>query len=287
MDKSLWGIGVVIVGIASGVLAEELHWQEMGLGDADIRSITVDSRNGKKFYAGVKNGVMVSEDAGASWKNILLSSGIAQEVAFVTVNVRGIFVGTNKGLLFSADQGVNWNKLFKGKGDFENACTALLVLSDKLFLGTKSGLWVSKDNGKTWERETGKLAHSHILAIAHTTNHFRSIYVVSVGGVFRSKTGGRSWERSMASHALEDIEESSNGGEENADEEIRNTYLRNICIDPKNPKRLLLSTRDSIFESKDQGDNWYAFSTQNLIGEITYLYFTAAAQLFVSTTSGG
>jgi len=285
----LVAVGALVLSFVVGVFASELVWEDIGRGNLNLETVLVDPNNPRIIYIGSDKGILKSEDAGATWRNIFSVGGTNKEIIFLLFASGGsnsLYAATGNGLYFSHNQGRNWSRIFKGKNYFENECTTLAVLPSSLYLGTKAGLFVSSDKGRSWHKETGQIGKTSILAIAYSLKEPNSIYVASVDGVFMSKDSGQSWERIFVTHPVEDgndIEETT----EDRDEQERYSNIRYITIDPNNLNYLYLATSAGVYKSQDEGKTWESLPDYGLLDrEVKFLLVSPESVIYAITKAG-
>jgi photosystem II stability/assembly factor-like uncharacterized protein len=127
------------------------------------------------------------------------------------------------------------------------------------------GLWVSENAGAGWKRALETSEPVADVAAAPKG----SVYVLGTGGtVWRSETRGLSWLEPGALNAPQ---------------------ARDLCVDPRNPKRLYAATAGRIFASADGGVTWNALPAAPLrLPPLTCLAVDPKANaLFVGTQGAG
>jgi len=271
------------------ILAKDIVWDDIGRGNLNLTTVLVNPDNPGLIYIGSSNAVLKSDDGGESWRNVLSVRGANRGVNFLVFaldNKDSLYAATGSGLYFSRNQGEDWNRIFRGKGYFENECTALAILPSAIYLGTKGGLFVSKDKGRTWHKETGNLGRSHILAIAHNLKESDYIYIACVDGVFRTADAGQSWERIFVTHPVENGSESEEGAEDRDEEEMF-SGIRYISCAPPNLNCLYLATSGGVQRSCDSGKSWESISSYGLLNQdVKFLLFSDTGNLYAVTKSG-
>ncbi len=269
--------------------ASDFIWEDIGGGNANLKTVLVDSDNARVIYIGSDSGIFKTEDAGASWRNILSIRGQNKAVNFLAFDPEDkncLYAATGNGLFRSFNSGSRWNRIFRGKNLWENECTALAVLPYGIYLGTKAGLFVSKDKGRSWHKEAARLGKGNILAIAYNLKEPDYIYIACVDGVFRTKDAGKSWERIFISHPVENGDEAVEVSDDR-DEEERFSDIRYISIDPDNLNYLYLATGKGVYQSRDRGKTWDLLSDYGLLNrDIKFLLVSDKSRIYAVTKSG-
>lgn len=121
-------------------------------------SLAVDYGNSKLIYGGIVGGdVLMSGDAGASWRVVKRFGTELQYLATDPSSPKRLYVATQRnGLFRSDDGGENWTDLSAGLDKFSDSKTFYrLVLNpgqkDSLFWISKYGILRSDDAGQNWE----------------------------------------------------------------------------------------------------------------------------------------
>ena len=169
------------------VFAFEATWQDISGANLNLKALLVNPDNPRLIYIGSDKGVFKSEDAGASWRNVLSIRGKNKAINFISSGPLAgdsLYAASGNGLFYSPNQGKNWYRIFKGKSSLESECTVLAVLRGEIYLGTKDGLFTSKDSGRSWYKQAGRLGSSHILSIAASGKDPQYAYVVCPDGVY-------------------------------------------------------------------------------------------------------
>jgi photosystem II stability/assembly factor-like uncharacterized protein len=292
MKKRYWflsGCIICLVLLAATFCLADDSWQNIGREMLDVRSTLVDPLNFKIIYIGTTKGVFKTEDAGDSWRSILLLKGSNTGVNFLITdpqNGNSIYAATDSGLYYSHNNGLRWNRIFRGKNYLEANCLAVAVLPSGIYLGTKQGLFVSRDKGKSWHKEAGKLGKSRIFNIVYVIKNPDCLYVASVDGVFKSKDSGKNWERIVVTYPREN-EDWAQGNDADTDEEEKVSQIRYLAVDPNNPSNLYLATSRGVLKSQDNGLSWEIFDAHGLLSsDVYFLLFSKYSQLYCISRSG-
>jgi len=264
------------------VKAEEPEWQDLSGGNFDFRSVWVNPGNPKLILAGCRNGIVRSEDGGASWRNTLSLRGDNRSVNFITVDRNNFYACTGNGLFSSNNQGRSWKRIFKGRNSYEADCQVFFSGQGRLFLGTKSGLFVSRDQGRIWQKLTNKLGDSRILAISIKAGN---IYAVCAEGVFKSNDNGDSWEKIYSKHSTEISNESEEESEDRYEDE-RSSDINYLALD-QDSSRVYLATANGVKLSRDEGRSWEDMSDYGLLSkDVRKIFILEKSRVCAITKSG-
>jgi photosystem II stability/assembly factor-like uncharacterized protein len=146
------------------------------------------------FAAGPDDGVLVSTDAGRTWRAHLIGAGDAPVFAVQPsrdfARDRTLFTATQDGVLVSRDAGDNWQPLgLQGEG-------RVIINGSSLFAALRDGrLLRSEDAGESWRSVAG--FDAEIIALARATDGtlFVGTRTSDQVTLWRSSDGGRRWER--------------------------------------------------------------------------------------------
>ena len=183
----------------------EPTWENIGRENAGVRTAFIHPDNPRLIYIG-SGSVLKSEDAGATWRSVLLVRGqnkAVNSLAFNPQEKNSLYAATGNGLFYSRDQGRNWKRIFQGKNYSENECKTAAVLLPRIYLGTQAGLFISKDSGRNWSKAAGKLGTSPILNIGYNLKDANQLYLACADGVFQTKDAGEAWVRIFAANPAE------------------------------------------------------------------------------------
>lgn len=133
---------------------------------SSVTSIAVD---GDRVICGLKNGIALSVDSGATWEYKNRKDRIAGNVInSVAVEGSMLAAASNSGLSLSFDSGITW-KLFTGyEGLSGEKITNTAILKQVIYAICGDSLNISYDKGENWERipMDGYYGGGHIKAIA-------------------------------------------------------------------------------------------------------------------------
>jgi photosystem II stability/assembly factor-like uncharacterized protein len=230
----------VLVGACSGVYQTTnagLQWQKiLGIPGTSQRTYVVkpDPGNHRTIYVGTSTGLWKSTDAGVTW-----ARKSTQPIRAVTIDPRDsrkLFLASDDGVLKSLDgattlipsnRGLTSRKLEA----FEDAGTTLLA-STAYDVGSGS-VFVSADDGHAWgSPASGPVLNEHIFTF---TKNDRTVFAAGLRNVYRAGKLGKTWTLLTPP--------------------TKGSAITALLAIP-NSQSLLLSTRDSLFLSKDDGTTW-------------------------------
>ena len=144
------------------------------------------------WFAATSNGVLVSKDKGATWKQAGSEEFAKHPVTSLEASADGnqVWAVSQRNLLYSADGGAHWEAKdvpFAGAGNLR----LHRVDDSKLFMTTNMGLYTSHDAGRTWNR-----ADVRELQFQDVAGNGNALVVsLQKHGLLTSFDGGKSWQR--------------------------------------------------------------------------------------------
>ncbi|MFZ1731663.1 MAG: T9SS type A sorting domain-containing protein [Bacteroidota bacterium] len=172
------------------------NWVYSGLANETIRTLYRHSDG--RIYAGLQNGMMFSDDNGATWEwSNYSTNNNAFGIGITSTGTQ--YVGGWSGLERSTDQGATFEKVdLTGFGSrVDEIC---IGSNDEILVGFYGGgLLRSADNGQTWTMADPLFANSTIDAVVSKG----AMLFAGVQGlnIFRSSDGGATWSPSSGSLA--------------------------------------------------------------------------------------
>lgn len=230
------------------LLKNDKDLYRVGKDQSDLMGFSMHPQNPDQVYAsghpptGGNLGVMVSLDAGVSWRKIFSDVGPGavdfHAMAMSLADPKTLY-GWYEGKLYRTEDGGTTWKIIAAKG-LSGAFT--LATSPRnanpVFAGTSNGLLVSPDRGETWSTlaELGP-----VVAVAVGYDDDNLIYAFSAQrGMSRSADGGKTWQP-------------ASGGMDLAPREA----ILHVTIHPAKSAILYVgTTQDRLFKSEDGGQNW-------------------------------
>ncbi|MDD5431879.1 MAG: hypothetical protein PHO70_02705 [Candidatus Omnitrophica bacterium] len=272
------------------VTANGSDWENISREYRNVRSILINSGDGKVIFAGSKNSIISSEDSGFSWRRVY-SISENYTVNYLVNNpddANCIYAASDNGLYFSSNSGLRWRRLFRGKSFLESRCNVVLILPEAIYLGTNGGLFSSNDKGRSWFKQPGILGDSRILNISSDNKQY--VYVSSTEGLFRLSKAKNLWEKIFDCSVLSDSEnEGSSINEIESEDEAReqSSQFESLSINPGNGNEIYFSCKKGVYRSIDSGDTWDALSEYGLLDKnVRNTIFLQDLGLCAATKSG-
>ena len=245
-------------------------WKNVGLRDSRaIGRVIVDPKNadivfvaalGHPYGPNSERGIFRTADGGKTWEKVLYkdenTGGI--DVAFDPHNGNIIFAslwearrmpwslvsgGPGSGLYRSNDGGSTWKRLEEHglpKGPYGRIGVAVAANSERVYAlieAHEGGLYRSDDGGETWDLVNGNRSYQqrawyymHVIADPQDPD---TVYVANVD-FYKSSDAGRTFNKVKVPHG-------DNHG---------------MWIDPKNPRRMIVSNDGGVTVSLDGGKTW-------------------------------
>jgi len=245
-------------------------WKNIGLRDSRaIGRVIVDPKNadivfvaalGHPFGSNSERGIFRTTDGGKTWEKVLYkddnTGGI--DVAFDPRNSNILFAslweahrtpwslvsgGPGSGLYRSNDGGSTWKRLEEHglpKGPYGRIGVAVAANSDRVYVlmeAHEGGLYRSDDGGETWDLVNNSRSYQqrawyymHVIADPQDAD---TVYIANVD-FYKSSDAGRTFNKVKVPHG-------DNHG---------------MWIDPKNPRRMIVSNDGGVTVSLDGGKTW-------------------------------
>ncbi len=163
----------------------------------DVHAIVRDSRTGALYAATHGQGLLVSRDGGARWRDD--SAGLPghdlHALALDPGRGGGVYVwAVGRGLLYRAPGTRRWQTL--AGVDALTDVESLATNPDdprRLYAGTASGVWVSEDGGRHWQRPKVGL-QTRTAGVAVSPSWPDHVFAATLDGVFVGQADGTRWQ---------------------------------------------------------------------------------------------
>lgn len=181
--------------------------------DHAVTCLAADPANAQRLYAGTRDGVLRSDDAGMTWRAAGMQGHIVKSLAVSPHDTAVIYAGTKPAFLFRSDDGgSSWGELESFRRipnrwwwlspaeppDFRAYVMAIAISPvdpDVVLAGIELGAVVRSENGgETWSRHRrGALRDCHSLKF-HARNA-KWVYEAGGGGATVSRDGGLTFRK--------------------------------------------------------------------------------------------
>jgi photosystem II stability/assembly factor-like uncharacterized protein len=252
-----------------------------------ILNVTPDIQKPNRIYATTNNTgtgggfIFISDDNGQTWvpSNKNLSVIITSPLSILqdSLNQNTIYLGTNNGIYRSLDRGVTWNqvkgtasstpikKTVKGKTASKKPTTSSNVKSgisrvssvsgrivslayandgkNSIFAASTSGLYRSNNVTVGWDSfNFGAGIDKNVISVATSALKPNRIFAgTTKSGLLISEDNGLTWKTSSVIPTI--------------------TPINVIEIDPTNANTIYVGTTNSVYISRDGGQNWFRAKT--------------------------
>jgi photosystem II stability/assembly factor-like uncharacterized protein len=159
-----------------------------------MNALVIDPRNRATLYAGTRGGVFGSADAGASWNNLGLSTGVTS-LALEAGDSNTIYAAAGNfsvgflGLFKSTDGGASWAPINNGLTSVlvsRSTVTAIALAPGNpgtVYVATSGrGVYRSQDGGANWESMNQGLTNLDVRLLTVAPN---ALYAVTTSGIFK------------------------------------------------------------------------------------------------------
>lgn len=250
------------------------RWTPFGPGNQSVFGLALAAGDPATLYAIVEDtegssswstAIFRSFDGGASWT--WWGHGLGNDVGPIAVDPLDpetlyAFGGEHNEKLFrSSDGGQSWSRVVSPGG-------YLLTVAGGIVYSGGRGLSVSRDGGQTWSHTF----RGAVQALAVHPADPETVYVGSIGGIWKSTDAGSTW-----SHSLRFDE----------------PWFESLAIAPSDPSTVYAASRHKLFASEDGGKRWsfrsklrYNNSLAVDAGSPSRLYAARPNGLWVSADGG-
>jgi photosystem II stability/assembly factor-like uncharacterized protein len=177
-------------------------WTPLGPEGGSVWALAVDPAVANAVYAGTRNGVFKSTDAGATWTAASKGLGPAGVwVRSLAVTAEAVYAGTEaNGVYKSTDGGAKWTPASNGLPPVYYSPNVGALAADprspnRIWAGTNRGVYLTTNGGLTWqERRRGLPFDVPSLGLALTPDG-KTLYVSNLRAVFKTTNQGKKWTR--------------------------------------------------------------------------------------------
>jgi photosystem II stability/assembly factor-like uncharacterized protein len=211
------------------------------------------------LVATIGQGVMRSEDSGASWRRVrggMHSEAMVRELLVAPGESPVVFAATDRGLYRSEDTGAHWSLVPAPLGEPAVWAMAQNPADPRvMFAGTgthsPATLFRSEDAGQHWEERDAAIAPTcpntgtpRVLSIAVDPLDGRNVWLaIEVDGIRYSGDGGDSWR------PLNHVTKNPDG--------------HSVVVSPGPPKTVFYAVNNEIYRSTDDGTTWDAIGVRD------------------------
>jgi photosystem II stability/assembly factor-like uncharacterized protein len=257
-------------------------------------AIAIDPLVSTRLYRPSGEGVLVSEDGGATFRSANEGlPGLPTQV--VALRPGGVFAGTVfGGVRFSGDDGSSWVTGVGGDIEFESilSLAAEPSASGYVYAGTYRGRLFRSQDGVAWAAADERLPRVPIWGIAPDTTLAGRVLAATEVGVFSSRDAGGRWSRSSrgipntgvravtfsasasaivyAGVEKGGVYRSTNGGRRWVRAGLGRLTVLSVAVHPLEPDVLFAATkRAGVFRSEDAGRTWTKIAESGLTAAVT------------------
>jgi len=200
----------------------------------DVMSLAISPKDCRVMAAGTVSGVMLSRDAGSTWRRIAPAGDMELQpivsLVFAPDSTQSIYAGTPRLPWKTSDGGQTWRPIHVGIYD-DSDIFSIVVENDRLLIGACSGIYKSGDGGVLWKKVLGIPGESRrTYVVKPALSDPRILYAGTSNGLWKSVDAGVTWIRKSALPA------------------------RSIVIDTRNSRDIVVATEVGIWKSSDGGD---------------------------------
>lgn len=241
---------------------------------------------GTILVATAGQGVLRSNDDGATWNRIPLDQGLEFDAVVRTLAVHPerpevVFAGADVGLARSDDAGTHWTRVDSPFNDMQVWSIAIDPNdADSMLIGTgapsRAVVYRTGDGGATWDRLPPQLpercagvSKPRILTAVYDHVDAKSAWFgVEEGGLWRSRDRGDTWER-------------VDGTARELPHGVTVSDVHCILVLDGPPKTLVCAVVNALFVSQDDGETWTRTGTKDTWG----IYYTRLVARIPGTSS--
>ncbi|MGH2509781.1 MAG: WD40/YVTN/BNR-like repeat-containing protein [Ktedonobacteraceae bacterium] len=171
-------------------------WQAGALQNQHLQVLAVDPNHLRDIYAGdAQNGIFVSTDAGANWKQSSTGLALPTAVSALSFDIPGkkLYAATSTGLYMSSNAAATWSLVANLPTDSYTALTFDANSPHTVYVGTMhSGIFKSSDDGEHWTNiSNGSPTHA-LTSLLYDPN-LKQLWAAFADSVYRSDDNGAHW----------------------------------------------------------------------------------------------
>lgn len=237
------------------------------LADNPVFDLLPVTTNGQVYlYAATRDGLLISDDAGATWRYLTVGLPPATAFALAHDTTGRVYVGLDEaGIYRQTPASDDWQPVANPAALASAAILSLAVSPDGQYLvaGTAGqGLWATQDGGQSWQATyPGEFSPAVALNPANPRLMVASLRTRLV----RSQDGGQSWHTLPVSWASEEL--------------FSLLWLENGLVGAG-------SGRGQLYRSSDGGDSWVAGGEGLPVGAVLDLTVSSDGQLLAGCWTG-
>ena len=194
---------------------------------------------------------------GVDWRSLVRERSSSEtHVNYIIAHPQShqdIFAATSDGLFRSRDGGDSWPLVLGGTDRIERNILFVTfhpTRPEEIWVGTEGGLRISRDGGQTYEIPAHPLANSSDIHWITFDHQDPQVVYLGVGwSLLKSTDGGQNFGVAFI-HPWPAL-----------------SHVRRIMVDPFNPQRVLIGTRDGLMLSENQGASFERVGGLLFIGQ--------------------
>ncbi|MEA1889000.1 MAG: YCF48-related protein [Pseudomonadota bacterium] len=196
--------------------------------------LDITRANNRLVTIGERGHVLISDDNGQSWKQILVPTRSQLTAVYFLDDRHGWAVGHDAVILFTSDAGETWSLQHYDKQYDDPLLDVWFKDQDNGFAIGAYGLFLStNDGGTSWDRRQISDDDFHLNGIA-SLNHDVLVIAAEQGHLYRSVDGGYSWSELPSPYA--------------------GSFFGITMIN--DDLLLVFGLRGNLYSSSDRGDSW-------------------------------
>ena len=284
VTRGMYGIGILKSVDGGNSWTKSLDWTYQS--QRGVWVVTINPKNHNTLYAATSEGVYKSNNAGATWNQILnyqmvmdlKLNPVDTTVLFISVgNLSNNIPNANVGIYKSINAGSTWTKLSDGSHGLPTFWSGKTTLA--LYQGNPNyvyasiandpsnpsnsylGLYVSTDAGNTWTQRYNNLGFQtnqgwYNNAILVKSNDANSVMLGNLD-VWRSANGGISFSQ-QTNWSLWNTGATPPGQPESSSPNYSHADQHYFYQNPKDPNKFYSVTDGGLYRSNDFGTTFYS-----------------------------